>query len=751
MNLKTAKNKISSAVTVGYPAVVALLIFGIYTVYIDISVWVCFALSAIMLIASFFGKKECFFVGMIFFYPMAVSWSAVYFLTYVTLLPAWILSNVVFAVRFFLTPSFRKSFFKKGLLFYGVAFFALALVTNGLLFEEFVLGNLILGAIYALLALFLYHSSMALGDHTTYIQSSVVLLGILSALVARDGSFSIFVLLGIISLLWLTVKSKIRKKILLAAIPAVLLIFFIINIIINDFSFYFVRQAEALSDMSGAWLFGKGLSHALTDRVGIGTSAFVSVICVTGLFGLLALLTHLKHVLELAIRHFSLQKLLLILPTVIILFSVRMGSERMFSLMLLHILFASSAEHSLEASRHRQIDNVKPLREGRLPRVVFPYIEAGKGHITPTAAVCKVFKEKYGDVTEVVESHFYSETGNEDFLRTEKLFASAVRTQNKNHILSLLCRLGNFLAGDAFAQYVLMAMTRSGRRSVKPAKQHIEELDADVIFSTHWSVPFYISQSKKPHPYSIMFCPDVLSNGMFNVDCNLFLMPMEEGHRRVLRTRMYAGGNSSTVAFPIRSEAYQFLGKRDELREANGIPSDAFVVTLCDGGYGMANLEKTLGYLFKANQKMTLIALCGTNTELYQRLSNMETPENITLLPQPFTPKVLEFVALSDLFVGKSGANSMAEPAFFGVPIIVTKCITYIERHIKNYYVNDLCGALFIPSPKRAAKKIIEFAARPESLAPYKTALESFRELCGAEEIADLIYKSAVALKDRQV
>ena len=736
--------KLSSIITASYPFAVALLLLFIYNDN-DVSraCYISILLGAIIVLASILGKKETFFVGIIFSYPLLLLVEVIYYATFVSIFPALILSTIIYLIRFFCNSDFRREFFKKGLLFYGVAFFTLALITGGAFTPNHLGSMMVLAFLFIPLPL-LYHTSMAIGNHNFYLQCCMITLAAVSAILAFTTRFPEllrFTLLGIPSAIWLTIKTKTKAKLLFGAVAALLTSPFLINIILGNTALAPISQSISRFPTEN-WLFGEGAFNFTSPTI-----PFFAIITALGLFGLLALLTHIKHTLELFVRHISVEKTLLLFIPTIILFAPADNGIMLFSLSFIYMLFVSAAEHSLEETRKKQINNLKPLPEGRRPRILFPFIEAGKGHVTPEAAVMKVFKEKYGDVTEVVESRFYSETGNEDMMRTENLFAKAVQLQNKNHVLSLLCRIGNFLAGDTFAMYVLMAMTISGRRSIKPAKAHLEELDADVIFSTHWSVPFYISKSKKPHPYTIMFCPDVHSNGMFNVDCNLFLMPMKEGHERILKTRMYAGGNSAKVTFPIREEAYQFIGKREELRQSLGIPDDEFVVTLCDGGYGMANLEKTLKHLLESKQKMTLIALCGTNTALYERLSVLKAPENITLLPQAFTPRVLEFLALSDLFVGKSGANSMAEPAFFGVPIIVTKCITYIERHIKDHYVKELGGALFIPSPKRAAKKILDFAAHPEKLTPFKNALEGFREECGAEEMADMIYAAIQKMK----
>jgi hypothetical protein len=167
-----------------------------------------------------------------------------------------------------------------------------------------------------------------------------------------------------------------------------------------------------------------------------------------------------------------------------------------------------------------------------------------------------------------------------------------------------------------------------------------------------------------------MLCPDVYSNGMFNVDVNDLLIPSEVGKKDAERIRMYAGGSVSKVDFPIRNEAKVLYGRKNEIRRALGISEDEFVVTMSDGGYGLANMESTVNELLKRDARLTVIALCGTNKELFERLSSLEQRGRTKIIPVPFTKEVLKYIVVADLFCGKSGANSMAEPAFFGIPII---------------------------------------------------------------------------------
>jgi UDP-N-acetylglucosamine:LPS N-acetylglucosamine transferase len=243
----------------------------------------------------------------------------------------------------------------------------------------------------------------------------------------------------------------------------------------------------------------------------------------------------------------------------------------------------------------------------------------------------------------------------------------------------------------------------------------------------------------------------VLANGAFDVDSNNFLISNSIGYKKALRYRMYAGGNITQVPFPIRpeTESYRAEGKKSEIRKKLGIPDDEFVVTLCDGGYGMARLEKTVKHLLRIKAPMTVIALCGMNEELHKKLKTLRVPENMRLISIGFTDKVLEYICAADLFVGKSGANSMAEPAALGVPIIVTKCITYVERSIKNFYVHTLKGGIYIPCSRMAAKKIVFFSQNRTELNKYRQNLISNPIASyDAEATADLIWQRVLEVWD---
>ena len=521
---------------------------------------------------------------------------------------------------------------------------------------------------------------------------------------------------------------------------------------------------KGMEDFRSAPIFGVGFAYSgfyTPNQTPVGFvnffnqmyhNLFVEILASLGIFGLLAFLIHLKHLVEVFLRKRSTKRSVILAISVVILGMSLLDNFFFYpNFAIVYVACLACGELMLEQKRRRQLDNVRRIKKGEKPRVLFPYVEAGKGHIVPEHTVCEAFRRKYGDRAEVVESKFFSETGNVNMQKTEKLFTKAVQQQNRSPVLSALCKIGNTIAGNTFALYVLLSMTISGRKTNPLAVEHMEELDAHVIYTTHWSIPYYVNQMKGAHPHTICFCPDVLSNGAFDVDCNDFLISGDKGYRRVVRNRMYAGGSVTKIPFPMREEIadYRSREKKLAIRKEMNIPEDEFVVLLCDGGYGMARMEKTVTHLLALGKPMTLIALCGTNDALFERLSTVQPPEGIRLIPVAFTDRVLEYLAASDLFVGKSGANSMAEPAALAIPIIVTKCITYIERGIKNYYVRDLRGALYIPSSLAAAKKIVHFSEHRDELKKYRDRLAAVQsDVYNAEATADLIWQRVCEISD---
>ena len=62
-------------------------------------------------------------------------------------------------------------------------------------------------------------------------------------------------------------------------------------------------------------------------------------------------------------------------------------------------------------------------------KVLFPFIEAGFGHIMTEKSICDSFEKKYGDRVEVIRNDFYKNSGRA-MANYEKMFTKSVKDFN---------------------------------------------------------------------------------------------------------------------------------------------------------------------------------------------------------------------------------------------------------------------------------------------------------------------------------
>ena len=376
----------------------------------------------------------------------------------------------------------------------------------------------------------------------------------------------------------------------------------------------------------------------------------------------------------------------------------------------------------------------------RKPRVLFPYVEAGMGHIAPMRAIAGKFKELYGDRVECVECKFFGDSGNKTLVAFEKKMCKSVVDTNRDHALGFFMTFTMHLFGAKIATPASSCCLKAGTK--KPAVAHMEELAPDMVVSTHWSTNYFAKQSPCA-PLTVLYCPDAYTYPLFNYPCDIAMIPTKAGYEYALKRwkRRFNPDNLKYVPALIRNDAFEISADKNALREELGLDPDKFTVVLAEGGYGIGKLKKICREVIKRDLDVNLIAVCGKNEKLYGEMKDWKSGGKCAFHPVGFTDRMLEYLACADLFCGKSGANVFAEACFFGVPQIVTNTATHIEKGNCKYYVKDVKTALKIFNADKVTDKIAEFAADPDKLTPLKQAAEAQRENYGAEKSARLIFE----------
>jgi UDP-N-acetylglucosamine:LPS N-acetylglucosamine transferase len=112
---------------------------------------------------------------------------------------------------------------------------------------------------------------------------------------------------------------------------------------------------------------------------------------------------------------------------------------------------------------------------------------------------------------------------------------------------------------------------------------------------------------------------------------------------------------------------------REGVRREMGLADGVFTVTLLFGGKGSPQMLPLAEGLLEADPGWTVIAICGDNPALVERLAPLEARHPGRLRRLGFTDRVAELMAASDVLVTKPGPGSLAEAFHQRVPVVVIR------------------------------------------------------------------------------
>lgn len=369
-------------------------------------------------------------------------------------------------------------------------------------------------------------------------------------------------------------------------------------------------------------------------------------------------------------------------------------------------------------------------------KILFPFVEAGLGHIMPEEAICSAFEKKYSDYFEIIRCDFFKDYSDSMF-KFEKRMCDEVVRYNKFILYGYLTIGAMNCLGNVANKFVMEDLVPE---SYDDSMKRIEEISPDIVISTHWATNYY-AEHMKNKPYTVMYVPDAHVNKFFRYNCDLTLISIPFGYKRAKKfKKRYNDENLKLVPTAIRKEAFEIERNKTKIREKLGL-EDKFSVIIMDGGYGVGLTEKLSLALIKENLPINVIAVCGKNEELYNRLKEVKCNSLTNFYPLPFCKNILEYISASNLYFGKSG-NALAESSFFNVPIVVTHSANTIEKFIADHYIKYVGNAIRIQSAKKCVKFVKKTLSGNNKI--YNKMLSSTERLqkFGGEGIADIIFES---------
>lgn len=153
-------------------------------------------------------------------------------------------------------------------------------------------------------------------------------------------------------------------------------------------------------------------------------------------------------------------------------------------------------------------------------------------------------------------------------------------------------------------------------------------------------------------------------NYAVTIGSNLKLTHDQLAYRKIPSERIH------NIGYPIRES---FFGSRDKdaiYKEWN-IPKDKFIIMLLMGGAGSYSTYRYAKKIAAMNLDTHILVCTGRNTEIADKIKKLKCTPGVSMTIIPFTKKIADLMAISNLFITKPGPGSINESVQMKLPMLL--------------------------------------------------------------------------------
>jgi UDP-N-acetylglucosamine:LPS N-acetylglucosamine transferase len=268
-------------------------------------------------------------------------------------------------------------------------------------------------------------------------------------------------------------------------------------------------------------------------------------------------------------------------------------------------------------------------------------------------------------------------------------------------------------------------------------RDHIQSKKVDIVISLIPFVNYPASKAARQCDvhFLIITTDNDLTNWVFNlekIDTSKFKLTYGfdlETTKELLARKGIPESAIEQLGLPLRPE---FIDTEDKttLRAKYEIPERKNVVLIMMGGAGSRLIVKYVKALVGSSMNLHVLVCSGRSRHLARKLKSLTPAMGNTLDVIPFTEKVHELLALSDLLLTKPGPGSINEAYALKLPILLdhTKPPLFWEKANIDLVMRDGVGACIDQikdAPDLVARFLFDEQTREKVLRAYEAVPEN--------------------------
>jgi len=367
---------------------------------------------------------------------------------------------------------------------------------------------------------------------------------------------------------------------------------------------------------------------------------------------------------------------------------------------------------------------IMPMRSERKKILIFTS-SGGRGHTSATEAI----QEYLGDRYEVKPVYVLHEVLQEiDFIH--KITGGSYYAEEMYNYFLAHKQIG-LVKAMVYAGHVFLNLRRRAVERILDA--YIESEAPDMIISVmptingmtqtiihKRAIPFWLIPTDFDAS-GFLFQLYKPQSDLFFINCAL----QDEMVERTFKPARLKPTQFTFIGMPVRQ---QFLKQYDKasVKQKYNVPDHKPVIMVMMGGRGAQAIEKLAEQLVKLQTPVHLLLCIGKQTEVKESLLLLEPAPGITLSIIEFTPHIAELMAISDLFVTKSGGQSISEALYMGLPMLVDATDQAIDWELLNRKIVEKRGfGVLVKRLHKLVPMVQKILDNPMQLAEWKANIKA--------------------------
>jgi len=371
------------------------------------------------------------------------------------------------------------------------------------------------------------------------------------------------------------------------------------------------------------------------------------------------------------------------------------------------------------------------------PGIFFATIAAGGGHVAGAHAMVEVVEREYPKRFEMRVSDYMCELGISglDTFHKES-WRRALRRP-------VLARLGQ-RAIDAFPHLTIAVERRMVRDFARAAAADLQAKAPLLVVSNHGLITTGLAEAK--HRFGLEVPVLTFATEVFNISAywgepraDGVIAASEDGRRRLVRFGV-PDEKITVIGRPIR-QAFLNAPPKSEARKRLGF-EDVFTCLISFGGEGVGgNARRMISALLDSGMPLQVVAITGRNEPLKRELLLLKQNAN-RLRVEGFVDNMAEYLAASDVFVGKAGPSSVYEALAVGRPVLATGYAALNELGVARYVEREGLGS-FVRTTEDLLREVRRYAAEPALMVQVARRCEALALASRTERFAHHIVRFA--------